>query len=72
MSDLSKLTVYRVQYWDEETNEVYELTHKADVIEVDAEEVMTVFTFNGIKTTDELIKLGIMRKEQEWLKNTIL
>ena len=65
MSDLSKLTVYRVQYWDEETNEVYELTHKADVIEVDAEEVMTVFTFNGIKTTDELIKLGIMRKEQE-------
>tara|TARA_R100000278_G_scaffold40003_1_gene35164 strand:- start:1410 stop:1607 length:198 start_codon:yes stop_codon:yes gene_type:complete len=65
MSDLSKLTIYRVQYWDEKTNEVYELTHKADVVEVDAEEVMSVFTSDGIETTDELIKLGMMRKEQE-------
>jgi len=27
--------------------------------------VMSVFTSDGIETTDELIKLGMMRKEQE-------
>ena len=63
MSKLLELTVYRVQYWDEETNEVYELTHKANVMEVDAEDVMFAFTSDGIETTDELIKKGIMRKE---------
>ena len=63
MSKLLELTVYRVQYWDEETNEVYELTHKSDVMEVDAEDVMFAFTSEGIETTDELIKQGIMRKE---------
>ena len=63
MSELSKLTVYRVQYWDEETMEVYELTHKANVMEVDAEDVMFAFTSEGIETTEELIKQGIMRKE---------
>ena len=63
MSKLLELTVYRVQYWDEETNEVYELTHKANVMEVDAEDVMFAFTSEGIETTDELIKQGIMRKE---------
>ena len=63
MSELSKLTVYRVQYWDEETMEVNELTHKSDVMEVDAEDVMFAFTSEGIETTDELIKQGIMRKD---------
>ena len=63
MSKLLELTVYRVQYWDEETNEVYELTHKANVMEVDAEDVMFAFTSEGIETTDELIKQGIMRKD---------
>ena len=52
MSKLLELTVYRVQYWDEETNEVYELTHKANVMEVDAEDVMFAFTSEGIETTD--------------------
>ena len=63
MSRLEDLEVYSVQYIDNETGKIYKLTHKINFTEVDAQEVMSVFTSDGIETTDELIKLGMMISE---------
>jgi len=65
MSRLEDLEVYCVQYIDNETGEIFQLTHKINFTEVDVEEVMCVFTSDEIETTDELIKLGMMIKEQD-------